>query len=242
MRLLQTAFVVTTALSGVKAASSLTDSTQAQLSTPTPAPWSSTITIGRNDGGGKRRLRVAEPADQDDHPTASMVETPGPSNDSSASRAPASDDEERGITKLRSSVTKLLKSKKITTPITNLLTGNKHQKSQAKLRALLLRSLPPEQASKLIFLKMPKNVPAKLPPTLPTGCKGYNFKIPGVSNAIIRLRMEVWFYYRIPPTYAFKQLGLVGKGSGKVLHAQANYKYFKSYFNAWYEAQKHLSF
>ncbi|KAG1696362.1 hypothetical protein DVH05_018493 [Phytophthora capsici] len=147
--------------------------------------------------------------------------------------------EERGIV---SSTTKLLESKKIPKPIVNLLTGNKHAKSQKKLRALLLQSLPLDKAAELIFLKMPSKVPKPLPTKLPNGIKGFDFKIPGVSNAIIRLKMEIWFYYRYPPTYAFKQLGLVGKGSGAVLRKQENYKYFKAYFDAWYESQKHLIF
>ncbi|KAK1932291.1 hypothetical protein P3T76_012285 [Phytophthora citrophthora] len=149
--------------------------------------------------------------------------------------------EERGVA-IPSSIMKVLKNKKVPTPILKLLTGNKHEKSQLKLRALLLRSLPPEQASKLIFLKMPTKVPKPLPAKLPKGIKSYDFTIPGVSNAITRLKMEIWFYYRYPPSYAFKQLGLVGKGSGDILHKQENYKYFKSYFDAWYESQKHLIF
>ncbi|EEY56343.1 secreted RxLR effector peptide protein, putative [Phytophthora infestans T30-4] len=155
----------------------------------------------------------------------------------------ASDKEERGFLPSVSNLkySKLMEDKSVRTSITKLLEGKK-KSSLPKLRSILLRSMPLELASKLIFLKMPKNVPKPLPSTLPKGVKGFNFKIPGVSNAIIRLKMEIWFYYRIPPTFVFKKLGLVGKGTDEVLHAQENYKYFVSYFNAWYESQKFLIF
>ncbi|KAL3661599.1 hypothetical protein V7S43_013359 [Phytophthora oleae] len=189
----------------------------------------------------RRRLRVAEPPRQETNSTSSSLNGVESSEKApSATPVPASA-EERGI-KLPSSITKVLKSKKIPKPIVQLLTGNKHEKLQLKFRALILKSLPPEKAAELIFLKMPTKVPKPLSTTLPKGIKGFDFTIPGVSNAIIRLKMEIWFYYRYPPSYAFKQLGLVGKGSGAVLHKQENYKYFKSYFAAWLESQKHLIF
>ncbi|KAG3086797.1 hypothetical protein PI124_g11698 [Phytophthora idaei] len=208
-----------------------------QVSVSDAALWSETLTTRRSIG--KRLLRIEEAQHRGDNTTGSSNVTWASWTNSPP--AAASDEEARGLKPL-SSFTKLLKDKKIPTVITRLLNGNKHEKSQAKLRALLLRSLPPEQASNLIFLKMPKNVPKSLPSTLPKGIKGYHFKIPGISNAIIRLKMEIWFYYRLPPTYAFKQLGLARKGSGVKLHAEDNYKYFKSYFDAWYKAQKHLIF
>ncbi|ETK71357.1 hypothetical protein F441_21876 [Phytophthora nicotianae CJ01A1] len=201
------------------------------------ALWDATPTTRTSNS--KRLLRIAEVKNQDDNHTDS-------SNVAWLSRSnfTASDEEDRGILPFSSVMKykKLVKDKSIRTTITNFLDGNKKKSSLPKLRALLLRSLPPEQAAELIFLKMPKNVPKPLPSKLPKGVKGFDFKIPGISNAIIRLKMEIWFYYRFPPTYVFKELGLVGKGADDVLHAQENYKYFLSYFNAWYKDQEHLIF
>ncbi|KAL4171287.1 hypothetical protein KRP22_009383 [Phytophthora ramorum] len=219
MRLLYVAVVVVvSALASSDGAVATTNST---LGSHDARPWRHTDP-NQDDSGGT-------PA-KDDNVT--VHNTPS---------STGSSDEERAI-KLSSSIKKLFKSKKIPSSITNLFKSNKNKMTPWKLRVKILESLPPELAANLIFLKMPTNVPKPLPSILPKGAKAAVFKIPGVENITIRLKMEVWFFYRYPPTYAFKELGLVGKGSGEALHGQANYKYFKSYFDAWYKSQKFLTF
>ncbi|GMF11061.1 unnamed protein product [Phytophthora lilii] len=212
-------------------------------------PASDTVQWGRalrgdtNQNAKKRLLRVADTHTEDANSTHN---TPSTRTNASPPSVPESDDEERAV-KLPTSLTKDFKSKKILTVITNLFTSNKKKMTPAKLRVKMLEKLQPEIASKLIFLKAPKRflppeVPKRLPSRLPAKIKAQVFNIPGVEDLTIRQQMEVWFFYRLPPTYAFKKLGLVGKGWGDVLHKQPNYKYYKAYFDAWYKDQQHLIF
>ncbi|KAE8909257.1 hypothetical protein PF005_g19089 [Phytophthora fragariae] len=213
----------------------------------------------QNPGVGKRFLRATSAETLGGNggveSTGSSYKASSPINmvDSSSYSACGSSDQEERAIKLPNPIAKLvklIKGKKVPSVATDLLKSRKDKITPAKLRVKMLEKLPPELAAELIFLKPPKRllptkVPAKLPSKLPSKIKAQAFKIPGVADVTIRLQMEVWFYYRMPPTFVFRKLGLVGivgKDSDKLLHAHPNYKYFKSYFDAWYKAQQHLIF
>ncbi|EGZ21880.1 hypothetical protein PHYSODRAFT_285670 [Phytophthora sojae] len=217
---------------------------------PDAPPLVDALSTNPNWDAGRRFLRVAETLGDDKGGINSTGSPHNTSSFTSSCSASGSNDQEEGeerAIKLPSSIAKFFKGKKIPSIVTDFLKTNKEPTTAAKLRVKMLEKLPPELAAELIFLKPPKrflptNVPAKMPSKLSSNIKAQAFKIPGVADVTIRLQMEVWFYYRAPPMFVFRKLGLVGKGSGDILHAEPNYKYFKSYFDAWYKAQSHLIF
>ncbi|KAJ8533486.1 hypothetical protein ON010_g13769 [Phytophthora cinnamomi] len=215
MRLLCIALVVATGLFASSNGARIDQNIQ--VSTPTMPGVASrrpTLTTDQSAVVGKPFLRVADTLN------SGGIESTGSSFKASAYPAPSGDDQEERTTKLPSSIAKLFKGKKATTAVMDLFTSNKNKMNPAKLRVKMLGNLPPELAAELIFLKPPKrllptNVPAKLSSKLPSEIKAQVFKIPGVADVTIRLQMEVWFYYRLPPTFVFRKLGACRQRIGR---------------------------
>ncbi|POM66066.1 Secreted RxLR effector peptide protein [Phytophthora palmivora] len=91
----------------------------------------------------------------------------------------------------------------------------------------------------------------EIPEKVAAVVKKYPLVIPGVSAAIIRVRLKLWYWWRVPPTVVFKALGLRGYSAEinknvipptSELKSHPFYKYFKEYRDKWVNNQKFLEF
>ncbi|KAG3084345.1 hypothetical protein PI125_g19536 [Phytophthora idaei] len=70
--------------------------------------------------------------------------------------------------------------------------------------------------------------------------KKFPIVVPGVSVAVIKARLKLFYWHSAPPVKVFRYLGL-GRYSEARREKHPFYKYYKDYNDKWAKAQEHLN-